>query len=146
MDGFSHISHTCLWTHLLVPVFRVFPCLWTSVKPSERLTVSLRLWSFADLSLTAWELPAKTSNEILALTAGTGEGWNVLFPNRFSFLASLHLKDYWGMSLLFPFLLFLFAFCSILPSSSLSHLSAGSLSCISVSAHCNSKSGWGIKV
>lgn len=52
-----------------------------AIKLNESLTVSLSLWSFPDLSLTAWELPAKTSNEILALTVVAGEGWNVLFPN-----------------------------------------------------------------
>lgn len=61
-----------------------------AIKLNESFTVSLSLWSFPDLSLTAWEPPAKTSNEILALTVVTGEGWKVLFPHRFSFfLASL---------------------------------------------------------
>lgn len=45
-----------------------------AIKLDESLTVSLSLWSFPDLSLTAWEPPAKTSNEILALTVVTGEG------------------------------------------------------------------------
>lgn len=61
-----------------------------AIKLKESLTVGLSLWSFPDLSLTAWEPPAKTSNEISALTVVTGEVWNLLFPNLFSsFLCSL---------------------------------------------------------
>lgn len=45
-----------------------------AIKLNESLPVSLlSLWSFPDLSLTAWEPPAKTGNEKLALTVVTGE-------------------------------------------------------------------------
>lgn len=44
-----------------------------AIKLNESLPVSLSLWSFPDLSLTAWEPPAKTGNEKLALTVVAGE-------------------------------------------------------------------------
>lgn len=126
-----------------------------AIKPNESLTVTLSLESFADLSLTAWELPAKTSNEIFALAVVTGEGWNMLFPNLFSsFLSSLHLKTYWGMSSLFPFLFLFVLLCLSLFSSWLvssfslvfCRISYIILLWCRVSAHCNSKSGWGTKM
>lgn len=91
-------NHTSVTLFPTISFKRSFSCalLWDhsqaslgfyALKPNESLTVRVSLWSFADLSLTAWELPAKTSNEILVLTVVTGEGgtcYSLISPSLFS--------------------------------------------------------------
>ena len=141
-----------------------------AIKLDERLSVSLCLWSFPDLSLTAWEPPAKTSNEILVLTVVTGEGgecYSLISSPLFSLrwassedlppftLAGNCSISLFSLSPLASLLLFLSVllclFFSLTLAVFLSFLSGYlwdlflSL-CCGVSVHCCSVCGWGTKV
>ena len=159
----DRFPHTAMWKFQLLSPPPSFPMSldFYAIRLNESLTVSLSLRSFPDLSLTAWELPAKTSNEILALMVVPGEEWKALFPHLFL----LYVHNFQDSSLLqrteasllhslcsFP------PFLVIFPLSFDPSLSSFSLwismaphchtVCLSsyVSAYCCSVSGWWTEV